>query len=98
MSSRNGNVKSSVSLMMKSQRQNSGKSMTLRPNALQQMVRAVLHVLQFAVAYVIMLLAMYYNGYVIICIFIGAFVGFFLFDWEDIPLEGRREDAAACCG
>lgn len=27
-------------------------------------------------------LAMYYNGYIIICIFIGAFLGAFIFQWE----------------
>jgi copper transporter 1 len=84
--------------MTKSLLGNSSKPMTFRPNALQQMVRALMHVLQFALAYVIKLLAMYYNGYVIICIFIGAFVGFFLFDWESITLEGPREDAVVCCG
>lgn len=41
---------------------------------------------QFAVAYIIMLMAMYYNGYIIICIFIGAFLGAFLFAWEPIDL------------
>src|SRR5262249_8599845 len=98
MSGRNGNVKSSVSLMTKSLFGNSSKPMTFRPNALQQMVKALLHTLQFALAYVIMLLAMYCNGYVIISIYIGAFVGFFLFGWESITLEGPREDAVACCG
>ena len=97
-SSRNENAKSSVSLMTKPELGNSSKPMTFRPNALQQMVRTLLHVLQFALAYVIMLLAMYYNGYVIICIFIGAFVGFFLFEWERITLEGTRDDAVVCCG
>lgn len=33
-----------------------------RPNFIQQAMRAHLHMLQFAVAYFIMLLAMYYNG------------------------------------
>lgn len=42
--------------------------------------------LQFAVAYFVMLLAMYYNGYLIICIFIGAFLGYFIFSWESISL------------
>ena len=45
--------------------------------------------LQFAVAYFVMLLAMYFNGYVIICIFIGAFLGAFLFSWE--PLVAGRQ-------
>jgi len=98
MSGRNGNVKSSVSLMTKSLLGNSSKPITFRPNALQQMVRALLHMLQFALAYVIMLLAMYYNGYIIISIYIGAFVGFFLFGWESVTLEGPREDAVVCCG
>ncbi len=29
---------------------------------------------------------MYYNGYIIICIFLGAYVGSFVFHWE--PLGG----------
>ena len=55
-----------------------------RPSLLQQAVRAALHMVEFAVAYFIMLLAMYYNGYIIICILIGAFLGYFAFDWEDL--------------
>jgi copper transporter 1 len=55
-----------------------------RPNIVEQAIRALLHMLQFAVAYFIMLLAMYYNGYIIICIFIGAFLGFFIFGWRTL--------------
>lgn len=29
-------------------------------------------------------LAMYYNGYIIICIFIGAYLGSFVFHWETL--------------
>ena len=39
---------------------------------------------QFAVAYFIMLMAMYFNGYIIICIFIGAWIGSFFFSWETV--------------
>ncbi|KAG6362822.1 hypothetical protein INS49_007916 [Diaporthe citri] len=53
-----------------------------RPTVLEQAVRALLHMCQFAVAYFVMLLAMYYNGYIIICIFIGAFLGSFVFHYE----------------
>jgi copper transporter 1 len=59
-------------------------STTFRPNMLQQFVRATLHMLQFAVAYLVMLLAMYYNGYLIICIIIGAWLGAFVFSWESV--------------
>ncbi|KAI2604639.1 Ctr-domain-containing protein [Hypoxylon sp. NC1633] len=55
-----------------------------RPNVWQQAVRALLHALYFALAYWIMLLAMYYNGYVIISIIIGAYIGFFACQWERI--------------
>jgi copper transporter 1 len=72
-----------------------------RPNVLQQAVRALLHMLQFAVAYFIMLLAMYYNGYIIICIFIGAYLGSFVFHWETIggPLQtSAAKESTVCCG
>lgn len=57
-----------------------------RPSPVEQVVRALLHTLQFGVAYIIMLLAMYYNGYLIICIFIGAFLGSLIFSWEHVTL------------
>jgi copper transporter 1 len=57
-----------------------------RPNILQQIVRATLHMVQFAVAYFVMLLAMTYNGYIIICIIIGAWIGGFAFTWESISI------------
>lgn len=38
---------------------------------------------QFGLGYLIMLLAMYYIGYIIICILLGAFVGHFVTGWDD---------------
>ncbi|PYH92468.1 Ctr-domain-containing protein [Aspergillus ellipticus CBS 707.79] len=61
---------------------------THRPTILEQLVRAALYTVQFAVAYFVMLLAMYYNGYIIICIFVGAFIGAFVFSWE-VVVDGR---------
>ena len=49
------------------------------PSVSQQAVRAGIHTMQFSVAYMIMLLAMYFNGYIILSIFIGVFIGFFVF-------------------
>jgi copper transporter 1 len=57
-----------------------------RPTLVQQSIRALLHMVTFAVAYFVMLLAMYYNGYFIICIFIGAYLGAFIFSWETISI------------
>jgi copper transporter 1 len=56
-------------------------SMVFRATPIQQLIRAILHAATFGLAYLIMLLAMYYNGYIIICIFIGAGLGKFLCDW-----------------
>jgi solute carrier family 31 (copper transporter), member 1 len=75
-----------------------------RLNIWQQLLRAILHALQFAVAYWIMLLAMYYNGYIIICIIIGAFIGAFIFQWDriggcdDVPSGGGGAEVTGCCG
>ncbi|EJT78561.1 hypothetical protein GGTG_03661 [Gaeumannomyces tritici R3-111a-1] len=74
-----------------------------RPTLGQQVVRAGLHTVQFAVAYFLMLLAMYYNGYFIICIFLGAFLGAMTFQWEPIGGGGEGQTSAAkeatvCCG
>ncbi|CAG8131665.1 unnamed protein product [Penicillium salamii] len=62
-------------------------SVMYRPSLVQHTVRSLIHMVQFAVAYIVMLLAMYYNGYIIICIFIGAFLGAFFFTWEPINLS-----------
>ncbi|KAL8868686.1 MAG: hypothetical protein Q9174_004828 [Haloplaca sp. 1 TL-2023] len=63
-----------------------GKQQRLRPTVLQQAIRAFIHMLQFAVAYFIMLMAMYYNGYIIIMIVIGSYMGSFFFSWEGIHI------------
>ena len=74
-----------------------------RPSLIQQAIRSLLHMLQFAVAYFVMLLAMYYNGYIIICIFIGAYIGYFLCGWETLSVgkggqDRMQENATVCCG
>lgn len=74
-----------------------------RPTILQQAIRALLHMFQFAVAYFVMLLAMYYNGYFIICIFIGAYLGYFIFGWESFNIgqggkDRMQENVTVCCG
>jgi copper transporter 1 len=74
-----------------------------RPSIVQQAIRALLHMCQFAVAYFVMLLAMYYNGYMIICIFIGAYIGYFIFGWESFSVgqggqDRMEENITVCCG
>ncbi|KAH7156432.1 Ctr copper transporter family-domain-containing protein [Dactylonectria macrodidyma] len=72
-----------------------------RPNVFQQAIRALLHMMQFAVAYFVMLLAMYYNGYIIICIFLGSYLGSFVFHWETLggsQQTSATKEATVCCG
>lgn len=54
---------------------------TFRATPVQQLIRAAIHAVTFGVGYIVMLLAMYFNGYIIICIIIGAFLGKLLCDW-----------------
>lgn len=30
---------------------------------------------------------MYYNGYILLCIVLGAFIGYFAFNWEPIAVS-----------
>ncbi|KAK4151877.1 copper transport protein CTR3 [Chaetomidium leptoderma] len=89
------------------------QTVTFRASPLQQLVRSVIHAATFGLAYIVMLLAMYYNGYIIICILIGALLGKFLCDWmtrtvviggvENGVVKGGNtatgiEEPSICCG
>lgn len=82
------------------------RTMTFRATALQQFIRALIHAATFAGAYIIMLLAMYFNVYLIICIFLGAGLGKFLCDWLVVKVDmnglhqGTKgiEETTVCCG
>ncbi|KAM0277318.1 hypothetical protein ACHAQH_005910 [Verticillium albo-atrum] len=78
-----------------------------RASPVEQLIRAVLHTTFFGLAYIIMLLAMYYNGFIIISILLGAGLGKFLCDWLVYKVEagaavGQQaksvEEPTGCCG
>ena len=89
------------------------QTFTFRAKPVQQLARAVIHAITFGVAYIIMLLAMYFNGFIIISIFIGAGIGKFVCDWlvvkvpvgdcysrrtaQDIN-EHAISETTVCCG
>ena len=86
-----------------------GRKVVFRASPLQQVIRSLIHAATFGLAYIIMLLAMYYNGYLIICIFIGAGLGKFLCDWmtatmvvgggaAEAKAAGPCDDPTVCCG
>ncbi|RMZ87811.1 hypothetical protein DV736_g4970, partial [Chaetothyriales sp. CBS 134916] len=64
---------------------------SFRYTPLQQLIRSVIHMTTFAVAYLIMLLAMYFNGYIIISIFIGALLGKFSSARPSSPMASGPE-------
>ncbi|KAK4191255.1 Ctr copper transporter family-domain-containing protein [Podospora australis] len=75
-----------------------------RPSFGAQLLRALLRAMHFAIAYIVMLLGMYYNGYILLCIFLGVFFGFLLFHWTRLE-EGSKHDidhadeaTGCCCG
>lgn len=79
-----------------------------RPSPLQQIIRSILHMATFGLAYIIMLLAMYFNGYIIIMIFLGALIGKFVCDWGSqrvavggvagVPQSQGEQELTYCCG
>lgn len=85
---------------------------TYRVTPLQQVIRAAIHAVVFGIAYIVMLLAMYYNGYILFSIFTGAFLGKFFCDWfiiklpafalqtdtKDKNIDHQIDEASVCCG
>lgn len=77
------------------------------PSFLEHFCRVWIFVLQWGLSYIIMLLFMYYNGYIIISCLIGALVGRFLFNYEPLGACGggsgnviahdKEENDRKCC-
>ncbi|KAH7381422.1 Ctr copper transporter family-domain-containing protein [Phaeosphaeria sp. MPI-PUGE-AT-0046c] len=75
---------------------------TFRASGLQQLVRAIIHGATLALAYIVMLLIMYYNGYIFISIILGAVLGKFLCDWMVVRLPygnaGEKDERRGSIG
>lgn len=87
------------------------RTVVFRASPLQQVVRSALHAVTLGVAYIVMLLVMSYNGYVIVCVIIGGGLGKFFCDWMARRMvvsvggaigseEGAAglEEPSVCCG
>ncbi|GAP90522.2 putative ctr copper transporter [Rosellinia necatrix] len=85
------------------------QTVMFRATPIQQLIRSFIHAVAFGIAYILMLIAMAFNGYVIIVIIIGAGVGKFVCDWmtqavatgATSPLSKQlesSEEATMCCG
>lgn len=63
------------------------------PNRVEHaLIRSLLHVLQVAIAYGLILMAVSFNGYVILCIVVGHYLGFVLFG-RDPQTETNKPNA-----
>jgi len=75
---------------------------TFRASGLQQLTRAIIHGITLGVAYLVMLLVMYYNGYIFISIILGAILGKFLCDWMVVRLPygggGEKDERRTSVG
>ncbi|TFK96179.1 Ctr copper transporter [Pterulicium gracile] len=66
----------------------------IKPTFLEQFIRSFFYFVQFGAGYILMLTAMYYNGGLILAIFFGAWVGYFLAGSDTL---GHVETRDACC-
>lgn len=79
------------------------RMVVFRASPLQQLIRSILHAVSLGLAYIVMLLVMSFNGYIIICVILGAGLGKFFCDWMTRPmlvdLGGARgiEEPSVCC-
>lgn len=77
---------------------------SVRPSMLEQIVRALLFAFEYSITWLLGLILMSYNGYVIISAFIGAFIGFLLIEWKHVKSSEAITDvdhatpaAPKCC-
>ncbi|KAF3940033.1 hypothetical protein ABW19_dt0206830 [Dactylella cylindrospora] len=71
---------------------------TPRPTFLQLLLKSFIYAVLIGVSYILMLLAMYYNGYIFFCLVIGAWLGNFLFGWDTCVLDESVVGAERGCG
>ncbi|ODV88607.1 hypothetical protein CANCADRAFT_32146 [Tortispora caseinolytica NRRL Y-17796] len=67
------------------------------PALWQQLLKAFLYGVYVCGSYFCMLLAMYYNGYVIICLFLGFMFGHFAFTYEPVAERSAVDKNEGCC-
>lgn len=60
-----------------------------RPSVFEQIVRALMYGFEFSVTWLLALILMSYNGYVLLSAFLGAFFGFLFVFWEPVYYESR---------
>lgn len=73
---------------------NFNSQLRIIPSLFEHLVRTILFTLEWGTSYIIMLLFMYYNGYIIISCILGALFGRFIFTFNE-PLCCKGEEDRA---
>ncbi|KAL1410298.1 copper transporter complex subunit Ctr4 [Vanrija albida] len=69
----------------------------VQPTLLQQLVRALAYGVQFTGAFLVMLLGMYYNGYILFAIFLGHTIGYFVFGRDTVAASAEHTSSGCAC-
>ncbi|KAG8717519.1 hypothetical protein FRC08_007290 [Ceratobasidium sp. 394] len=74
----------------------------LRPTLNEQLIRGAFYGVQFSAAYILMLIAMSYNGFAIFAIFLGGTAGYIIFGTDTLNLASAEASneavrTGACC-
>ncbi|WWD22233.1 hypothetical protein CI109_106724 [Kwoniella shandongensis] len=69
------------------------------PSWLQQILRGMVYGSQFTAAFLVMLLGMYYNGYILFAIFLGQTIGYIVFGRDTCSTSAPFEHSVSgnCC-
>ncbi|BGP37810.1 copper transporter complex subunit Ctr4 [Rhodotorula kratochvilovae] len=88
-----------LAALAKNQGKEVAQAAPFRPSHKEHAVRSVFYFVQFTVAYLLMLLAMYYNGGMLFAIFSGAGVGHFIFGRDTATDASTAYEASKdeCC-
>lgn len=74
-----------------------GDQVYIYPSVFEHLIYCVGDTMEWSVHHVIMLLFMYFNGYVFISCMIGAGVGFLLFQYKNINFSKRGDNVSKRC-
>lgn len=65
------------------------------PTLFQQLVRSLFYAVTAGAGYIVMLLLMYFNGYIFFCVLIGTMIGYFFFESDVVATANQK--LVTCC-
>lgn len=74
-----------------------GDQLYIYPSPFEHLLYCMGDTIEWSVHHVVMLLFMYFNGYIFISCMIGAGVGFLLFQFKNLPTSSRGDNVSKRC-